>query len=172
MFAATLDNIEARTARKELKGGIKAAFLPKKTRGGKVHLALHLHWGDEKALQNKGRAGSMMGVADEARHDEEVATRRSRISRTSSRRTSRSRQRCDRPHAPHRDHCATSSPRRSTSPARSRRAPAFPDKELDIVRQEQLARVEQQLQDPTAVAFNTLQQLDLEVAEGRPALSR
>ena len=54
MFAATLENIEARTTRSELKGGIKAALLPKKTRGGKVELTLALHWGDEKSLQNKG----------------------------------------------------------------------------------------------------------------------
>ena len=36
-------------------------------------------------------------------------------------------------------------------------APAFSDKELDLVRQEQLAGFEQQLQNPTAIAFNTLQ---------------
>ncbi|MBA3498805.1 MAG: insulinase family protein, partial [Deltaproteobacteria bacterium] len=52
-FSATLDTIDTRTTRKELKGGIKAALLPKKTRGGKVILQLSLHWGDEKSLQNK-----------------------------------------------------------------------------------------------------------------------
>jgi zinc protease len=52
-FSATLDTIDSRTTRKELKGGIKAALLPKKTRGGKVILQLALHWGDEKTLQNK-----------------------------------------------------------------------------------------------------------------------
>ena len=52
-FSATLDTIDARTTRKDLAGGIKAALLPKKTRGGKVTLQLALHWGDEKSLQNK-----------------------------------------------------------------------------------------------------------------------
>ncbi len=61
-FAATLDNIEARTTRKQLAGGIKAAFLAKKTRGGTVHLALHLHWGTPAALQGKRSAAAMMGA--------------------------------------------------------------------------------------------------------------
>ena len=34
----------AHDAQRELKGGIKAALLPKKTRGGKVELLLALHW--------------------------------------------------------------------------------------------------------------------------------
>src|SRR5262249_60519125 len=38
-FVATLDNIEARTTRKDLKGGIKAAFLPKKPRAAKAQPA-------------------------------------------------------------------------------------------------------------------------------------
>src|SRR5690606_13928509 len=61
VFAATLDNIEQRTTRTELAGGIKAALLPKKTRGGRVQLSLALHWGDEKSLQNKRTAAELLG---------------------------------------------------------------------------------------------------------------
>ena len=59
VFAATLDNIEARTACKDLKGGLRAALLPKKTRGGKVSLTLSLHWGDEKSLQGKAMVAEL-----------------------------------------------------------------------------------------------------------------
>jgi zinc protease len=58
-FAATLENIEARTVRRALHGGLRAAFLPKKTRGGKVSGTIHLHWGNERALQNTDSVGAM-----------------------------------------------------------------------------------------------------------------
>ncbi len=59
-FVASLENIEARTKRAELKNGIKAAFLPKKTRGGTVELRMAFHWGDEKSLQNQGVVADMV----------------------------------------------------------------------------------------------------------------
>ncbi|HEY4245131.1 MAG TPA: insulinase family protein [Kofleriaceae bacterium] len=49
-FAATLDNLEARTQRASLPG-IEVALLPKKTRGGRVSLVLRLHLGDEASLR-------------------------------------------------------------------------------------------------------------------------
>jgi zinc protease len=52
-------NIDARTQRSELPGGIKLALLPKKTRGGAVVAALNLHFGDEKSLMNRSEAGAM-----------------------------------------------------------------------------------------------------------------
>ncbi len=58
-FAATYDNLKARTER-TMAAGIKIAFLPKRTRGAKVHLALALHWGDDKALQGKSMAGQLL----------------------------------------------------------------------------------------------------------------
>ena len=63
-FNATPANIESRVVRKTLANGIRAAFLPKKTRGGRVAVSLALHWGDEKSLTNRdvacGFAGSML----------------------------------------------------------------------------------------------------------------
>ena len=59
MFAATFENIEARTKRIQLGSGIKAALLPKKTRGGKVELRLNFHWGDEKSLQGKDKIAEL-----------------------------------------------------------------------------------------------------------------
>jgi zinc protease len=154
-FAATLDNIEARTARKELKGGIKAAFLPKKTRGGKVHLALHFHWGDEKGLQNKGRAGSMMGSLMErgttTKSNQQVKDLEDKLKAHISLGSDATGLQID-----------IETTKENLAPAldlagEMATAPAFSDKELDLVRQEQLAAFEQQLQNPTAIAFNTLQ---------------
>ncbi|MEM7474153.1 MAG: pitrilysin family protein [Planctomycetota bacterium] len=44
-------NVEQRTTRGELKNGMKTAWLPKKTRGGKVNLNISLRYGNEKSLQ-------------------------------------------------------------------------------------------------------------------------
>jgi zinc protease len=60
-FDATPANIESRLVRKELSNGIRAAMLPKKTRGGRVLATLALHWGDEKSLNNREVACSFAG---------------------------------------------------------------------------------------------------------------
>jgi zinc protease len=54
-------NIESRVVRKQLANGINAAFLPKKTRGGRVVASLALHWGDEKSLTHREAACSFAG---------------------------------------------------------------------------------------------------------------
>ncbi|HEX6690749.1 MAG TPA: pitrilysin family protein [Burkholderiales bacterium] len=60
-FDPSPQNIEARVVRKRLANGINAAFLPKKTRGGRVIATLTLHWGDEKSLTNREAACSYAG---------------------------------------------------------------------------------------------------------------
>jgi zinc protease len=63
-FDPSPQNIESRVIRRELSNGIRAALLPKKTRGGRVLASLTLHWGDEKSLRNRdtacGYAGDML----------------------------------------------------------------------------------------------------------------
>ncbi len=54
-------NIESRVIRKELSNGMRAALLPKKTRGGRVTANLALHWGDEKSLMNREVACQFAG---------------------------------------------------------------------------------------------------------------
>ncbi|MBA3463875.1 MAG: insulinase family protein [Deltaproteobacteria bacterium] len=157
VFAATLDNIEARTSRKQLKGGIKATLLPKKTRGGKVELRLRLHWGDEKTLQGKSiaadLASSMLARGTTKKSYQELQdlenSLKSQISImggpagfTLSIETFRDKL-----------------PAALDLAAEMLQSPSFPEKELEIVKQEQLAALEQQLQDPSAVAWNTLAQL-------------
>jgi len=60
-FDPSPKNIEARVVRRQLANGIQAAFLPKKTRGGRVVANLTLHWGDEKSLTNREAACSFAG---------------------------------------------------------------------------------------------------------------
>jgi zinc protease len=58
-FLATVDNIEKRTSREELPGGLKLALLPKKTKGGQVHLSLTVRFGGEADLKGKVEAASL-----------------------------------------------------------------------------------------------------------------
>ena len=56
-------NIESRLQRRTLAvNGLRVAFLPKKTRGGTVHLQLSLYWGDEAAKANRGQSCSLAGA--------------------------------------------------------------------------------------------------------------
>ena len=60
-FEATPQNLDARTERFTLPGGLKVALLPKKTRGATVRFSLRLHQGDEKSLFGTRPVGSLMG---------------------------------------------------------------------------------------------------------------
>lgn len=51
-FDVSPDNIEKRTTRTTLNGGLKVTLLPKKTRGESVQLKLTLRYGSEQSLQN------------------------------------------------------------------------------------------------------------------------
>ena len=60
-FEATLANLEARTERFTLPGGLKVALLPKQTRGNTVRFTIRLHQGDEKSLMNMQPLGKLAG---------------------------------------------------------------------------------------------------------------
>jgi len=59
-FVATVENIEKRTTREELPGGLKLALLPKKTKGGQVRLAMTIRFGGEADLKGKVEAAGMI----------------------------------------------------------------------------------------------------------------
>jgi len=61
-FDPSPQNIEKRTIKRQLANGIRAAFLPKQTRGGRVVAALTLHWGDEKSLMHRETACNFAGA--------------------------------------------------------------------------------------------------------------
>ena len=59
-FDTSPANIDANTQRFTLASGMKAALLPKPTRGGAVRASLVLHFGDEKSLANQGEVPAMV----------------------------------------------------------------------------------------------------------------
>jgi len=157
VFAATFENIEKRTTRTQLPSGIKAALLPKKTRGGKVELRLNFHWGDEKSLQGKEKIAELTaallqrGTAKKTYQDiEDLENQlKSQISISGS---------AD-GFSLHIETLRDKLPAALDLAAEMLRSPAFPAKQLELIKQEQLAYHEAQLQDPSAVAWSTLAQL-------------
>jgi zinc protease len=59
-FVATVDNIEKRTTREKLPGGLELALLPKKTKGGEVRLAMTVRFGSQADLKGKVAAADML----------------------------------------------------------------------------------------------------------------
>jgi len=55
-------NVESRTVRGKLKSGLPFAMLAKKTRGGTVTMSLNLRFGDEASLDGKSAAVDMLGA--------------------------------------------------------------------------------------------------------------
>ncbi|HEY3132876.1 MAG TPA: pitrilysin family protein [Acidobacteriota bacterium] len=60
-FDPSPGNIEQRTTRTALPGGLKIALVPKKTRGGTVVASMTLRFGDENSLRNRSTAAQLAG---------------------------------------------------------------------------------------------------------------
>ncbi|HEY6124004.1 MAG TPA: pitrilysin family protein [Steroidobacteraceae bacterium] len=154
-FDATPANIEARTKRVKLPGGLDLAMLPKKTRGGAVFAALSLRFGDEASLRNMGNVPPMTtsmlmrGTKKHTRQQlsDEFDKLKARISfnnwgsgQYTSIETTRE-----------------NLPAVLTLLTEVLREPAFDPKELEQLRTEWLASMEQQRSDPSALAFTAFQ---------------
>ncbi|MEL6898124.1 MAG: insulinase family protein, partial [Planctomycetota bacterium] len=61
-FDPSPDAIEKRITRTGLPGGMKALFLPKKSRGGNVAVRFALRFGDVESLKGKSTASQMLGT--------------------------------------------------------------------------------------------------------------
>ena len=74
-FDPTPANIDARTTRVDLPGGVKLVMLPKETRGDAVNAIIRLNYGDEDSLTGPGRFASlttqmlMRGTRSKSRQD-------------------------------------------------------------------------------------------------------
>jgi len=87
-FDPTPANLDARTQRFALPGGMKVALLPKKTRGATVRFALRLRQGTEESLTNVTPTGTMMASLlsrgttkrDRQTFDDELDKLRARVS--------------------------------------------------------------------------------------------
>jgi zinc protease len=147
-------NIDARTVRVTLPNGMKLALLSKKTRGGTVNAALTLHFGDEKAVFGKGTVASMAGamlMRGTTKHNrqqiqDEFDKLKARVGVSGS--------------ATGAD--ASISTIRASFPdalrlaAEVMRQPAFPESELELIRQSSLSRVEQGRSEPQQVALTEM----------------
>ncbi|HEY3179155.1 MAG TPA: pitrilysin family protein [Casimicrobiaceae bacterium] len=153
-FDPTPANLEARTERFVLANGMKIALLPKKTRGEKARFALQLHQGDEKSLSGRTPQGElaaamlMRGTTKRSRQEIEDALdrlhSRLNINGTETRTL------------------ATGETTRSDVAdalklvAEVLREPAFPAREFELLKREQIAALEAERQSPEAVTSRAL----------------
>ena len=148
-------NIEARTSASKLPGGLELALLPKKTRGGAVFAGMALRFGDLKSLANLGDVPSMTtamlmrGTSKHTRQqiEDELDRLKARVNLNTwgsglyvSIETTRE-----------------NLPAVLTLMAEVLREPAFDAKELEQLRTERLAGLEQQRSDPSAIALTAFQ---------------
>ncbi|MCA9051707.1 MAG: insulinase family protein, partial [Planctomycetaceae bacterium] len=147
--------IEARISRAELKSGIKTALLPKKTRGETVNLRLTLRYGNLDALKGKAVAGEYLpammlrGTESMTRQDINDAFDRYRAKVSFS-------------GDPGTVTVSLQTLRGNLLPVLeivrdALRHPVFPEDELELLKEAQLASAEQRLTDPTAIASNVVQ---------------
>jgi zinc protease len=86
-FDPSIANIEARTQRVTLPGGVKLVMLPKETRGDSVQAIIRLNNGDEQSLRGSGRIGNLIpqmltrGTASKTRQQiqDELSNRQSQL---------------------------------------------------------------------------------------------
>ncbi|HEU5137755.1 MAG TPA: pitrilysin family protein [Steroidobacteraceae bacterium] len=154
-FDATPANIEARTKRVKLPGGLELALLPKKTRGGAVFAAVSLRFGDEASLKNLGSAPElttamlMRGTRKHTRQQlaDEFDKLKARINFNS---------------WGSGQYASIETTRENLAPVLTLlvevlREPAFDPKELEQLRTEWLAGMEQRRSDPSSLAFTAFQ---------------
>lgn len=149
-FDVSAANIESRTQRVELCSGMRAALLPKKTRGEAVQLRLTLRYGDLENLKGKTTAAEVLpylmlrGTKHLTRQQiqDALARHRARITPTGAAGEA----------------TFAVETRRSELPAvldilrQVLREATLPESELEILRTQFLSSLEKQLTDPTALA--------------------
>jgi zinc protease len=148
-------NIDTRTTRSATPGGLKLALLPKKTRGNTVVADLLLGLGDEKSLMNRGTAGQLAvqmldrGTSKHTRQQikDEFDKLKARVGIGGGPDTVNVRIETVRENLP----------AVLKLVAEVLREPSFPANEFEQLKQEQLAAIEQQRTEPTAVAFVAIQ---------------
>jgi zinc protease len=154
VFEAAIPNIEKRTTRGAI-GGLKTAFLPKRTRGAAVRAQITLRFGSEKELTGKDQAVELLGplmMRGTKKHDYQAL-----------------RDELDRLKAQASINSGTGEITASIVTVREKlldtialvaemlREPTFPPAELEVLRKEKLAKLEAALVDPEERAQNFLE---------------
>ncbi len=165
VFDATPANIDARTKRGP-EGGVKMALLPKQTRGNAVNMQLKLRYGDEASLTGKPALASLTAAMLERG--------------TKTRSYAQIRDAFDKAKAQVRIYGGGQSTDVSVQTAKENlpavlavvldclRNPTFPADEFEKLKQERLAGLESQKQEPQALAFNLAQRLGEPYPKGHP----
>ncbi len=165
-FDPSPSNIDSRTIRSTLANGFKVALLPKTTRGNTVSARVTVRFGDEKSLTNKGAAGTMIsGMMD-------------RGSKTMSRQQIKDafdklKARVFFAGAGNNAFAQIETTRENLAPtlrlvAQLMKEPAFDAKEFELLKQEQLAALDQQKSDPQFIAQRTIQKKISLYPKGHP----
>jgi zinc protease len=149
-FDPTPANVEARTTRFELPSGFEVAFLPKENRGETVVMTAQLRFGTEEALMGKRTAAELAaemlgrGTSTMSREDirDEFARLKAQVNSSGGVTSSR----------------VTIQTVRENLPEVMRllgnvmKDPVFDEGEFELLREEQLAQLENQMSEPTAKA--------------------
>jgi zinc protease len=154
-FDPAPDNIESRTRRNKLPGGMSLALLPKKTRGESVEARVTLRYGDEKSLSGKATAADfagallMRGTTKHTRQQlkDEFDRLKANVSIGGSATQA---------------FASISTTRPNLAEvlklvAEVLREPAFPQDEFEKLKNEQLADIESQRSEPQAIALTYVQ---------------
>lgn len=153
-FAATIANIEAHTRRERTPGGIALALLPKQTRGDAVTLRLRLRAGSLAELRGKTMAASLVGdmlMRGTSKHSRQEL--RDELDRLKAQvRVGGS----DTGAWVYVTTVHDSVPGVVALLAEMLREPSFPAKELEVLRQEQLAGLQEAGHEPATRAFEHL----------------
>lgn len=154
VFAATIDNIEARTQRVTTADGIRLALLPKRTRGGTVTFQMRLRAGSVESLRGRDVAASyvgdmmMRGTRSRTRQELRDEFDRLRAEVWISGRTTGGVVQFE----TQREHV----PEVVALVAEMLREPAFSVEEFELLRQEELASWQARRSDPEVQAFDRL----------------
>ena len=147
--------VESHVVRATLEPGIKLVMVPKKTRGSTVNVAMTFHLGDEASLQGRGTAAdlaaSMLMRGTKKKTREQIQDEADRLKTQLNVFGGATQVGAN-----------IETTRQNLAgalqlAAEVLREPSFPPAELDLLRQETLAGLEDQKSDPQQKAFTTLQ---------------
>ncbi|HVE48928.1 MAG TPA: pitrilysin family protein [Casimicrobiaceae bacterium] len=157
-FEATTANLDARTERFTLPGGLKVALLPKKTRGGTVRFSMRLHQGDEKSLFGTRPVGGLMGgmlsrgtkVRNRQAFEDELDKLRAKLGLSASERATTAGGETVRENLPALMRLA----------AEALRTPSFPEDEFERLKRQTAAALEATRTEPNAIVQRALARHD------------
>ena len=156
-FDPSPENLEKRTIRKSFPNGMKYALLPKETRGDVVTARISLNYGTLQTAKGKSTIGSftadMLDKGTTSKNREQIKEAmdklKARINFFGSANGTDIVIETDREHLAEAIRLA----------GEILRKPAFPQNELDKMKQENLAAIEETKTDPTALAYNTFSRI-------------